>query len=636
MSLFLVNRYLGEEDDNDSKDSRSQALLAKLKEKAKERQKQSESKARLQPEENPTPQKSPKKRKIKEVITGITEESNQDEDVVIKKKTKEKKKKGSVKNLQSGVQTPGIEDGHTKKDGVKQKEESSERSENTPAVGFTVLGGFINKNTQKVNMVMPQWLSNPHLIPQSLKGHLHPLSDVQGLCSHLLKKLQNNNIEHLFPVQAEVIPAILESAPHGLLVGPGGHRPRDICVSAPTGSGKTLAFVLPVVQVLMQRVVCEVRALAVLPTKELAQQVWRVFSTYTEGTQLRVVMLAGHKSLAAEQTSLVEVRRGHRRSLADIVVATPGRLVDHINKTSSLCLKHLRFLIIDEADRMIDSMHQSWLNQVVNAVYSSGIEDNDLFRRTAASHITAASLSPPQMPLQKLLFSATLTHNPEKLQQLSLYQPHLFTSSHQSSEPTSAPAPAPERFHFPQGLTEYYVPCTLSKKPLVLVHFITHMKLSPVLCFTNSREAAHRLVLLLQLFGGIQALEFSSRLSPGERKKTLKEFEQGKIQLLVSTDAAARGIDISAVKCVINYDAPQFVRTYIHRIGRTARAGRAGLAFTFLLKVQEKNFLHMVSEAGSPGIQKQMVKPEHLKSLEPRYEQALRELAGVIKEEKTR
>lgn len=630
MSLFLVNRYLGEEDNNDSKDSRSQALLAKLKEKAKERQKQSESKAKLQLEENTTPQKSSKKRKIKQVITGKEDESDQDEDVVVKKKTKEKKKKCSVKNLESGVQTPAIEDG------VKQKGESSETSDKNIAVGFTVLGGFINKNTQKVNMVLPQWLSKPDIIPQSLKGHLHPLSDVPGLCSHLLKKLQNNNIEHLFPVQAEVIPAILDSAQQGLLVGPGGHRPRDICVSAPTGSGKTLAFVLPVIQVLMQRVVCEVRALAVLPTKELAQQVWRVFSTYTEGTQLRVVMLAGHKSLAAEQTSLAEVRSGQRRSLADIVVATPGRLVDHINKTSSLCLKHLRFLIIDEADRMIDSMHQSWLNQVVNAVYSSGIEDGDLFRRTEASHITAASLSPPQMPLQKLLFSATLTHNPEKLQQLSLYQPRLFTSSYQSSEPTSAPAPAPERFHFPQGLTEYYVPCTLSKKPLVLVHFITHMKLSPVLCFTNSREAAHRLVLLLQLFGGIQALEFSSRLSPGERKRTLKEFEQGKIQILVSTDAAARGIDISAVKCVINYDAPQFVRTYIHRIGRTARAGRAGLAFTFLLKVQEKNFLHMVSEAGSPGIQKQMVKPEVLKSLEPHYEQALRELADVIKEEKAR
>ncbi|XP_072296474.1 ATP-dependent RNA helicase DDX51 [Eucyclogobius newberryi] len=628
MSLFLVNRYLGEEDDNDSKDSRSHTLLAKLKEKAKERQKQCGSEP-TPPEENTLPIKAKRKRKIKERGgRDNVKEFGLDEDVI-----QQKKKKKCAVNHQTEVQTSAIRGEDITEEQVK---DSPQTPEKPAAVAFPVLGGYSNKKSLKVNRVLPQWLAKPDLIHQNIKDHLHPLSEVPQLCVHLLKKLQHNHVQHLFPVQTEVIPAILESAHHGLLVGPGGQRPRDICVSAPTGSGKTLAFVLPIIQVLMQRVVCEVRALAVLPTKELAQQVWRVFSTYAEGTQLRVVIVAGQKSLAAEQASLSEVRGDQRRSLADIVVATPGRLVDHINKNASFCLGHLRFLIIDEADRMIDSMHQSWLSQTVRAVYASKTEANGLFRRTEAAHITADSLCPSQMPLQKLLFSATLTHNPEKLQQLGLYHPRLFTSAHQTSELTSAPTPASERFHFPQGLTEYYVPCTMSKKPLLLLHFVTRMKLSPVLCFTNSREAAHRLVLLLQLFGGVKASEFSSRLSPGERKRTLKEFEQGKIQLLVSTDAAARGIDISAVKCVINYDAPQFVRTYIHRIGRTARAGRAGLAFTFLLRVQEKNFLHMVSEAGSPGIQKQTVKPELLQSLEQRYEQALRDLAGIIKEEKTK
>ncbi|CAL1585291.1 unnamed protein product [Knipowitschia caucasica] len=630
MSLFVVNRYLGDEDGNESTESRSQTLLAKLKEKAKARQKCST---------DPTPLET---------------------DIITKKKPKKKRKNKEVEESKDNVEEPGedvmqkkkrcIEKPPTEQAPASRTEEETKDSLPTPekppapgfpapgfpapgfpAPGFPVLGGFSTKDVPKVNRVLPQWLAKPDLIHQNIKEHLHPLSDV--LCLHLLKKLQNNNIQHLFPVQAEVIPAVLQSSRQGLWGGPGGHRPRDICVSAPTGSGKTLAFVLPIIQVLMQRVVCEVRALVVLPTKELAQQVWRVFSAYAEGTQLRVVMVAGHKSLGTEAASLSEVRGGRRRSLADIVVATPGRLVDHINKNSSLCLEQLRFLVIDEADRMIDSMHQSWLSHVIKAVFASKTADthSTLFRRTVAAHITAASASPPQIPLQKLLFSATLTHDPEKLQQLGLYQPRLFTSAQHTSGENSAP----ERFHFPQGLTEYYVPCTMNKKPLVLLHFITHMKLSPILCFTNSREAAHRLGLLLQLFGGIQAAEFSSRLSPGERKRTLKDFEQRKIQLLVSTDAAARGIDLSVVKCVINYDAPQFVRTYIHRIGRTARAGRAGLAFTFLLQVQEKHFLQMVSEAGSPGIQKQAVKPELLKGLEPRYEKALDELAEMIKEEKT-
>ncbi|XP_056219140.1 ATP-dependent RNA helicase DDX51 isoform X2 [Seriola aureovittata] len=665
MSLFLVNRYLGEEDDGSvSKESRSQALLAKLQQKAKEKQKQSLTEQRQQTVQQGVKKKRKagqdssrepqhhKKRKSSVEPLDVLDSENNIETVKDKKK---KKKKGANERLkqknQSGGSVEGLSDSPvTGSDGSEDTggEEEAEADNDPPKqppektsapTGFTVMGGFENKPVQKVHRVLPQWLAQPDVIHRDIKSNLVPVSDISGLCAGLVKKLQNNGIQHFFPVQAEVIPAILESTQQGLLIGRGGYKPRDICVSAPTGSGKTLAFVLPVIQVLTERVVCEVRALAVLPTKELAQQVCKVFTSYAEGTTLRVVMLAGQRSFAAEQASLSEHRADMRRSLADIVVATPGRLVDHINKNSGLCLEHLRFLIIDEADRMIDSMHQSWLSQVVKAVYRSGSEPEamSIFRRTEPAYVTAASLSPPQVPLQKLLFSATLTQNPEKLQQLGLHQPRLFSSIHSHTSTTpAAPTQKQDRFDFPQGLTEYYVPCTLSKKPLLIIHCILRMKLSPILCFTNSRETAHRLFLLVQLFGGVHAAEFSSRLSPGERKKTLKKFEQGKIQLLISTDAAARGIDINGVKCVVNYDAPQYIRTYIHRIGRTARAGKAGLAFTFLLGVQEKNFLQMVQEAGSPGIQKQIFKPENLKCMEARYEKTLQELANVIKDEKAK
>lgn len=648
MSLFLVNRYLGEEGDKSvSTESRSQALLAKLQQKAKEKQKQSLKEQRQHLPEGQTEQQEGKKKRKAD------KDSSQEPHHHKKRKSEEapepiKEKKNKKKN-QSGISVKALADtdgtggtGQADTEGEDGEDTLKQSTEITSApTGFTMLGGFENKPVQKVHRVLPQWLAQPDVIHRDIKSNLVPISDIPGLCAQLVKKLQSNGIQHLFPVQAEVIPTILESAQQGLLIGRGGYKPRDICVSAPTGSGKTLAFVIPVIQVLMERVVCEVRALAVLPTKELAQQVCKVFTSYAEGSNLKVVMLAGQRSFAAEQAALSEHRGGMRRSAADIVVATPGRLVDHINKNSGLCLEHLRFLIIDEADRMIDSMHHTWLSQVEKAVYRSGSgpENMSIFRRTQPAYVTAASLSPPQMPLQKLLFSATLTQNPEKLQQLGLHQPRLFSSIHSQSSTSSTPATPThkqDRFDFPQGLTEYYVPCTLSKKPLLILHFILRMKLSPILCFTNSRETAHRLYLLVQLFGGVQAAEFSSRLSPGERKKTLKEFEQGKIQLLISTDAAARGIDINGVKCVVNYDAPQYIRTYIHRIGRTARAGKAGLAFTFLLGVQEKNFLQMVVEAGSPGIQKQIVKPESLKGMEARYEQTLEELANVVKDEKAK
>ncbi|KAE8287250.1 ATP-dependent RNA helicase DDX51 [Larimichthys crocea] len=320
----------------------------------------------------------------------------------------------------------------------------------------------------------------------------------------------------------------------------------------------------------MERVVCEVRALAVLPTKELAQQVCKVFTSYAEGTTLKVVMLAGQKTFAAEQASLSELRGGMRRSLADIVVATPGRLVDHINKNSGFCLEHLRFLIIDEADRMIDSMHQSWLSQVPVSSSDAAAEAAVFCHAQTEPREAAAAGPPPAQALQL---------HPRSVQRL-----------------ISNPYPETRPLDFPQGLTEYYA-LHVKQKPLLILHFILRMKLSPILCFTNSRETAHR---------------------------------------LISTDAAARGIDVSGVRCVVNYDAPQYIRTYIHRIGRTARAGKAGLAFTFLLGVQEKNFLQMVAEAGSPGIQKQIVKPENLKGMEARYEQTLQELANAIKDEKAK
>uniref|UniRef100_A0A9J7X1Z4 ATP-dependent RNA helicase n=1 Tax=Cyprinus carpio carpio TaxID=630221 RepID=A0A9J7X1Z4_CYPCA len=601
MALFMINRYLGEEEDSESsRESRSRALLAKLQEQVKARERQSTSNTADEDDEEQ------RKRKREEPETeGVQSENERKTDLTDEVASSAKKKK---KQKKSSTENESVNTGDKASDNEKSVEipetsesvlEESKKTEESvdPQISqepkaedgssqttFHILGGFEEKTVQKVKRVLPQWLAQPDVIQRDIKNNLIPISEVPGICLTLLKKLEANGIQSFFPVQAEVIPAILESVSSGLLLGPGGYRPRDICVSAPTGSGKTLAFVIPVVQVLSKRVVCEVRVLAVLPTKELAQQVSKVFSTYTEGTSLKVVMITGQKSFAAEQTALSEIRGGVSHSLADIVVATPGRLVDHINKNSNFSLQHLRFLIIDEADRMIDGMHQSWLTQVTKAVYRNpGDTQTSVFRRILPGPITVASLSPPQIPLQKLLFSATLTQNPEKLQLLDLHQPRLFSSTHSGTETSTQ---SQEAFNFPQGLAEYYVPCTLSKKPLIILHFLLRLKFSPALCFTNSREAAHRLYLLVKLFGGVEVAEFSSKLNPSERQKTLKDFEQGKIPLLISTDAAARGIDINGVKCVINYDAPQYIRTYIHRVGRTARAGKAGSAFTFLLEVQ--------------------------------------------------
>uniref|UniRef100_A0A452T5C0 ATP-dependent RNA helicase n=1 Tax=Ursus maritimus TaxID=29073 RepID=A0A452T5C0_URSMA len=454
-----------------------------------------------------------------------------------------------------------------------------------------------------VQPFLPSWLAEPSCVGKRGTEDLVPIEDIPEVHPDMQKKLRAHGISSYFPVQAAVIPALLESTANGFLVARGGYRPRDLCVSAPTGSGKTLAFVIPVVQALLCRAVCQVRALVVLPTKELAQQVSKVFNSYTDATPLRVALVTGQKSLVKEQESLVQKTADGFRCLADVVVATPGRLVDHIDQTPGFSLQHLRFLVIDEADRMIDSMHQSWLPRVVEAVFrSDGAKDHPLalLQRRQPQATTAASISCPQMPLQKLLFSATLTQNPEKLQQLGLYQPWLFSTRLARRGPRDADededGDSGGKYAFPAGLSHHYVPCSLRTKPLAVLHLILEKNFSRVLCFTNSRENSHRLFLLVQAFGGVTAAEFSSRCGPSQRKVVLKQFEQGKIQLLISTDATARGIDVQGVQRVINYDAPQYLRTYVHRVGRTARAGKTGQAFTLLLKVQV-----CVLEAGGLG-----------------------------------
>uniref|UniRef100_A0A8D3E3W1 ATP-dependent RNA helicase n=1 Tax=Scophthalmus maximus TaxID=52904 RepID=A0A8D3E3W1_SCOMX len=380
---LVAHRYLGQEEDGSvSKESRSQALLAKLQQKAKEKQRQSLTEPGGDGSEEQTLQRgATKKRRANEndsqeprhhrkrkseVVPSCEPNSENHEEPVEEKKNQERASilASCITEICLFVWTSGSPaDGSpeppvTGRDGHEDTEmiPSEHTTETTSApTGFTIVGGFENKPVQKVHRVLPQWLAQPQVIHRDMKNNLVPVSEVAALCEPLVKKLQSHGI-----MQAEVIPAILESLQPGLLFGRGGYQPRDICVSAPTGSGKTLAFVIPVIQVLMRRVVCEVRALAVLPTKELVSRC----SRHTPGTTLKVVMLAGQRSFAAEQASLSEHRGGRRCSLADVVVATPGRLVDHINKNSGLCLEHLRFLIIDEADRMIDSMHQSWLTEI--------------------------------------------------------------------------------------------------------------------------------------------------------------------------------------------------------------------------------------------------------------------------------
>ncbi|XP_043203532.1 ATP-dependent RNA helicase DDX51-like [Amphibalanus amphitrite] len=481
---------------------------------------------------------------------------------------------------------------------------------------FTVLDEVERSGRRTVHRVLPDWLAHPQPI-----GDRRPaLAELPALCPELRARLAAEGIERLFPVQAAVLPELLAAAESPL-------PPADLCVSAPTGSGKTLAFVLPLVQALRGAVVRRVRALAVLPTQALAAQVAAVFRQYAADTPLCVRLLGGD-TVARERRKLVAAGPRGPLSLADIVVSTPGRLMDHINSTEGFSLAHLRYLVIDEADRVIEMAETGWLKAVERAAAAA-----DGPPRRAAGPLTAAAVCAPHLPLQKLLFSATLSQNPEKLERLSLFQPRLMVAG--TAAAAALPGQFVGKFTTPAELSESFSVVAPQLKPLLLHHLLRQPDWERALVFVNSNEAAHRLALLLSALGA-RVAEFSGAVPAGRRRRALAELAAGRLAALVCSDAMARGMDVDAVDAVVSYDIPALVKTYVHRVGRTARAGRPGQAVTLLLERQRGHFQRLMAQAGkADGQVRETPAPlDELRQYEATYVAALEQVQTTVETER--
>ncbi|CAL1547489.1 unnamed protein product [Lymnaea stagnalis] len=517
--------------------------------------------------------------------------------------------------------------------------------------GFTVLGDFKAKEKKKVERVLPNWLHHPVLIGTD---DVRDFSSIKALDQNLVKKLKENGISSCFPVQWKVIPELLAQSNCGVYAGDGGFRPRDVCVSAPTGSGKTLTFALPIIQALQHRVVPHVRALVILPVRDLAIQVCKVFEQYIQGTQLKVVLLAGKKEFTIEQGYLRK-ERPHALpsekwvSLADIVVATKGRLLDHIARTEGFDLTHLRFLVLDEADRQMNDIYDDWLSQVETAAYTPRPGSYAPYIRDKPGPFTLARLYVNVLSkVQKLLFSATLSQNPEKLEQMNLFMPLLFTAvapeptsrlsdhSHiQSNDIIDTENGAVDKFSAPALLKEKFMDCKKAEKPLVLLHFLLNKQFKQVLCFTNSVESTHRLYLLAKQMEGLKVAELSSNVHTIKRERIIRKFARGDLQLLVCSDVMTRGMDIENVQYVISYDAPPYIETYIHRIGRTARANKPGTAITLLEGKEMFHFKKMLRDSGRWNKLKRIqINRRRIEPLVPQFTKALKILPEILKEQR--
>ncbi|KAL9903360.1 putative ATP-dependent RNA helicase Dbp73D [Glossina fuscipes fuscipes] len=506
--------------------------------------------------------------------------------------------------------------------------------------GFEILGQNNVTKVGKNSMVLPGWLTRPEVVPiaiatadQSIDRE-GDLSTIPYLTPYVRKALKELNINRLFPIQKAVIPWILDA--HSK---PPPFRPRDLCVSMPTGSGKTLSFAIPIVQLLANRVQRKIRALVILPVAELAVQVFRVFKKLCEQTDLSACLLSKQTPLHVEQTKLIDLYKGEYYSKVDILITTPGRLVEHLHSTKGFCLKSLQFLIIDEADRIMSDVFQNWLHHL-NAQIR--VTSTHLLARTAPLCYSELELTHSKTP-HKLLFSATLSKDPEKLQYLELFQPKLFTSSADnvnafeyfadvSSKLETDVGEQFSRYTVPAELTEKYCLTESRLKPLTLFALIMEHKWSRFLCFTNSAQSSGRLSFVLnKLFGNrVKVGELSASLNAKERSKMLSSFIRGKINGLVCTDALARGIDIPQVDIVISYDPPRHIKTYIHRIGRTARAGRPGTAITLLNQKEWSDFNQILKESGK-GITDELLAPINIETTHANeYSAALTALRAKI------
>ncbi|MEZ9784242.1 DEAD/DEAH box helicase [Vibrio breoganii] len=345
-----------------------------------------------------------------------------------------------------------------------------------------------------------------------------------GLDAILVEQLDKLNFVTPTPVQLEGIPHVLEG--------------RDVLAAAQTGTGKTAAFGLPIIQSLMGQVSvhntqspCKVKALVLVPTRELAQQVFDAITQYAEPTEVKTVVVYGGTSFNVQASKL---NKG-----CDILIATPGRLLDHLfNKT--LTLQHTKYLVLDEADRMLDMGFMPDIKRILQ------------------------KLSPDR---QTLFFSATFKKGVKNLAYKILDNPVEVEVS-----PANSTADAVEQIVYPVDK---------KRKRELLSYLIGSRNWQQVLVFTRTKEGAESVAKELKL-DGIRAASLHGDKSQGARQRALDDFKIGKVRALVATDVAARGIDVKELEHVINFDMPYKAEDYIHRIGRSGRAGNKGHAVSLM------------------------------------------------------
>lgn len=393
-----------------------------------------------------------------------------------------------------------------------------------------------------------------------------------GLSSSLLRAIKKINFVKPTPIQSETIPIALQG--------------RDVCASAVTGSGKTAAFLIPMIEQILRHNSDEkgTKALILSPTRELAQQTFSVLNQLIQYTNITALLLVG--GLVSPKEEEIKLL-----TFPDIIVATPGRFVDHIKNFKKFKLEKIELLVLDEADRLLDSGFMPQIEEIVKNI-------------------------PEER--QVLLVTATMTSSVESLVDLALKNPVRIAMD--------------ELYKVSDSLSQEFVKVTNENREASLIAIVSKVCTKKTVIFFKTKNICHRVYALFKALE-MPAVELHGDMSQMRRYEALASFANGTAEFLLASDIAARGLDISGVENVINFNMPQNMSHYIHRVGRTARIGNNGRAISFIGEEDRELMKEVIKNSHNP-VHKRTIPDEVLEVSKEKIKEVLSKVKEIINKEK--